>query len=231
MAFTLAEVLITLGVIGIVAALTLPTLIKNYQKTVLLNQLKKTYAVLNQGVLLMKAKYDTDPVGMPFVHEKWNHKYYLDSSMFGPEFAEHIAVDWHGSDPQNKLCFLDVSEFNYKYMNGNNIQPQSLITQTPNNYTWQLRSGACVEFAYGRNWEWDGTDTRRFVIDVNGSYKGPNVKGKDLFFFVFEPDGKIVPEGLDATPKTQYDNCRSGGTYCAAMIFKAGMKYPHNYPW
>ena len=43
-AFTLAEVLITLGVIGVVAALTLPTLIKNHEKHVIETQLKKTYS-------------------------------------------------------------------------------------------------------------------------------------------------------------------------------------------
>lgn len=40
-AFTLAEVLITLGIIGVVAAMTLPTLIANYQKQVYANGLKK----------------------------------------------------------------------------------------------------------------------------------------------------------------------------------------------
>ena len=45
----MAEVLITLGVIGVVAALTMPSLIANYQKKVWVNQLKKTYATLNEG--------------------------------------------------------------------------------------------------------------------------------------------------------------------------------------
>lgn len=40
-AFTLAEVLITLGVIGVVAAMTLPTLIQNYQEQEYVNKLKK----------------------------------------------------------------------------------------------------------------------------------------------------------------------------------------------
>ena len=39
-AFTLAEVLITLGVIGVVSAITMPTLIQNQQEKVLINQLK-----------------------------------------------------------------------------------------------------------------------------------------------------------------------------------------------
>ncbi len=42
-AFTLAEVLITLGVIGVVAAMTMPSLVANYQKKVWVNQLKKLY--------------------------------------------------------------------------------------------------------------------------------------------------------------------------------------------
>ncbi len=40
-AFTLAEVLITLGIIGVVAAMTIPSLIQNYQEKVLANQFKK----------------------------------------------------------------------------------------------------------------------------------------------------------------------------------------------
>ena len=49
-AFTLAEVLITLGVIGVVAALTLPTLIANYQKKNLVTQLKKISFNYRAGV-------------------------------------------------------------------------------------------------------------------------------------------------------------------------------------
>lgn len=40
-AFTLAEVLITLGITGVVAAMTLPQLIKNYKEKVLLQRLRK----------------------------------------------------------------------------------------------------------------------------------------------------------------------------------------------
>ena len=49
-AFTLAEVLITLGIIGVVAALTLPTLIQNHQKQVYVTQLKKAYSTLNNAI-------------------------------------------------------------------------------------------------------------------------------------------------------------------------------------
>lgn len=49
-AFTLAEVLITLGIIGIVAALTIPGLISKYHRVVVENKLKKFYSIMNQAV-------------------------------------------------------------------------------------------------------------------------------------------------------------------------------------
>lgn len=47
--FTLAEVLVTLGIIGIVAAMTLPTLVANYRKNVAVNKLKKFYTTMSQA--------------------------------------------------------------------------------------------------------------------------------------------------------------------------------------
>ena len=44
-AFTLAEVLITLGIIGVVAAITIPGLVADYQKKVLVAQFKKTIQI------------------------------------------------------------------------------------------------------------------------------------------------------------------------------------------
>ena len=48
--FTLAEVLITLGIIGVVAALTIPALIANHKKTAVETRLKKFYSVMNQAI-------------------------------------------------------------------------------------------------------------------------------------------------------------------------------------
>ena len=54
-AFTLAEVLITLGIIGIVVALTMPALIANYQKMVLKNQFKHAYSLVSQAIRQVEA--------------------------------------------------------------------------------------------------------------------------------------------------------------------------------
>lgn len=55
--FTLAEVLITLGIIGIVAAMTLPVLIANHREKQKVTQLKKVYSVLQQAFLLAQSKH------------------------------------------------------------------------------------------------------------------------------------------------------------------------------
>ena len=58
--FTLAEVLITLGIIGVVAAMTIPTLIANTNSAKFRAQFKKTLSTLNQAGLMAQAQYDFD---------------------------------------------------------------------------------------------------------------------------------------------------------------------------
>ena len=58
--FTLAEVLITLGIIGVVAAMTIPTLIANTNSAKFRSQFKKTISTLNQAGLMGQAQYDFD---------------------------------------------------------------------------------------------------------------------------------------------------------------------------
>lgn len=67
-AFTLAEVLITLGIIGIVAAITIPTLASNIQSAILKNQFKQVYNLLNQAVLGIQTK-DGMPVNCYYVEK------------------------------------------------------------------------------------------------------------------------------------------------------------------
>ena len=60
-AFTLAEVLITLGVIGVVAALTMPSVLNNVQKYVINKQFKKSYSTLFQGLRQVEADLGYKP--------------------------------------------------------------------------------------------------------------------------------------------------------------------------
>lgn len=56
-AFTLAEILVTLGIIGVVAALTIPNLIANYQKEQTVIQLKQVYNMLENAEKMAEVDY------------------------------------------------------------------------------------------------------------------------------------------------------------------------------
>lgn len=55
--FTLAEVLITLGIIGIIAAITIPALVEKHQKQVFVTKIKYTYTIVSNALLSAKADY------------------------------------------------------------------------------------------------------------------------------------------------------------------------------
>ena len=67
--FTMAEVLITLGIIAIVAAMTLPSLVQNYQEKVTVNRLKKVYSTLSQLYLLV-SEIDGPPDQLGFAYRE-----------------------------------------------------------------------------------------------------------------------------------------------------------------
>lgn len=58
LAFTLAEVLITLGIIGVVAALTIPSLMTKYHRMTVETKLKKFYSTMNQAIKLSEEDND-----------------------------------------------------------------------------------------------------------------------------------------------------------------------------
>ncbi len=236
--FTLAEVLITLGIIGVVAAMTLPALIQNYQKQVYLNQLKKNYAIITQAVSMLKAEYDgIDPAQMPFCYKLWNHEKFLDVQKFSEAITKYLPADSVKEDSVRKMCFDDPAKYNIKGMGGSSWAPTKMNDNWV--YTWHFNNGACVSFVFGGGWDWTETSTHSFIIDVNGSDKNPNRIGRDIFFFILKPNGALMPYGYQFT-KENFENqwsdgCRTDGRGdgfgCSRRIMDAGWTFPSNYPW
>ena len=69
--FTLAEVLITLGIIGIVAAMTLPTLVSKHQKRLLQKQFLKAYSTVQQAMKKAEADLGYTPVCWYWEHSPY----------------------------------------------------------------------------------------------------------------------------------------------------------------
>ncbi|MBQ8168578.1 type II secretion system protein, partial [bacterium] len=96
-AFTLAEVLITLAIIGVVAAMTIPTLISDYQEKVTVTKVKKMYSTLSNAYQLYVAN-DGTPQYMDWTEEGASKVY----NVFAPYLK--IAKDC-GTNDQNCISY------------------------------------------------------------------------------------------------------------------------------
>ncbi|MBO6088137.1 type II secretion system protein [bacterium] len=196
--FTLAEVLITLGVIGVVAAITMPILIKNYQRHVWVNQLKANYSLLNQGFQKMKADDGVDNI---FDTETWRSLNQSCSSgyngttptceNFYPNMKKYFKIASIGK----------LNNYSYKYVNNNIadnyinnaiVLSNGAILWEYNFYTNSTNNVVCdIAKQYGGHM---CGQFGSFRIDVNGQ-KGPNTLGRDIFKFFISDKGEIVPAG------------------------------------
>ena len=162
-AFTLAEVLITLGVIGVVAALTLPILKQqiNYQQYV--TSLRKIHSELSQSV--QKAMYDK---GL----EKW-----ADTNIdMGDFLSKYFRISDYASNASAE-DFIGNDSAQIK-----NVDETYSDISGSNSYCAYLNSGAsiCIK-----------GDNRNVYVDVNGK-EGPNIGGRDIFRLWIEDDGNVI---------------------------------------
>ncbi|MBR6099288.1 type II secretion system protein [bacterium] len=256
-AFTLAEVLITLGIIGVVAALTLPMLIQNYQKGVALNRLKQTYAQILNAVEITAAENDAGPMGTwgcprtDFTDPDTGVYYWMPWTQACFYMAmKKIAVKMYPrpDDVSHAFCFEGDEYRPYTALDGTrgrwNTNGNMLHT---GGYSAKLPNGACVVWhpAVGSH---DAGGS--LIIDVDGSYAGFNRAGKDVFVFSYLVNGSnastygkngrtILPgrhgseEKTRAQLKEKCSKAQSGanGTECSALIMYDGWQIKPDYPW
>lgn len=123
--FTLAEVLITLGIIGIVAAITIPGLITKYRRSVVETKLKKFYSTMNQAIRHSIA--DNEDIVFPDDLDK-NSSEHSDVALkwYKENLTKYIAgayiEKYRGYDPERyvKCTFNDGSGF-VSYIQGTTL--------------------------------------------------------------------------------------------------------------
>ncbi len=176
-AFTMAEVLITLGIIGIVAAMTMPMLINKAQKMILAQQFKKMYTNIQNTINLIQADwgapFECYNTGFGEYHltecdvfwEKFLSKYQIlqtcerEDYDCHPEYKSKAEVLAEGGEVINNHCTLDYPNgVFYILSDGSYIIVNTKISEIP------IEHHAVF-----------------FLIDVNGA-KGPNRWGYDLFY-------------------------------------------------
>ncbi|MBQ8459206.1 type II secretion system protein [bacterium] len=217
-AFTLAETLITIGIIGVVAAITIPNLIKNYQKSQIELSLKRSYSIMTQALKMSIAENgDIDGWKLPqndtadechdfvktyiFPYMKVINDCGVEQGCFGnPEYLMNGSIAENINDTKGKTI-------KFTTIDGINIAV----------YT----SGT--------------SNTIHIYFDVNGNKK-PNTRGKDIFEFIIPVFTEQNNTEHILLPNGYYDNtndCKTNnsGFVCAKLIFNNNWKFPKDYPW
>ncbi len=223
-AFTLAEVLITLGIIGIVAAMTIPTLMANYQKKQTVTKLQKAISIINQAYRLAY-----DDVGEATAEEA--------RAMGGVEYFDKY---WNPYIKVSSLC----DKIGCDYNNGGS----PWFAPSGKRYPIQLQTDYSrvgfysldgyfylIVVSVGGSKDSETTNSQIFV-DINGANK-PNIVGKDVFLLTRKSDsekgGVVVPECSTSTLESINSSCSKNGygECCAEKIKRAGWQIDDSYPW
>lgn len=183
--FTLAEVLITLGIVGIVAAMTLPTLIQNNKNKELQTGLKHSYSILVQALNMYQAENGERIT--PDMNLKWNLKPLL------MKYLKTIKDCGYGSD--------DASSCVPNYGTDNENNSTNYTTYTGKKLNLQLFDDGQFILTDGSLVLLESISIDRLYIsvDVNGYKKKPNRLGHDLFMFQVDKKGNLRPMGAAGT--------------------------------
>ena len=217
-AFTLAEVLITLGIIGVVAAMTMPTLINNINKKHWITGYKKAFSELSQIHQLLNSE-----TGGSYMAECND----FDDVCLKNLFAEKMKVVEYCKETVPNKC-----QESSTYLNG---KTRGINQSTDVNDIWPTivtASGYSVKFRFHINDCRDYSDNYPtqlltcgwMQIDVNG-LKRPNVVGKDIYFLnIFK--NKLFPrysnelngQSVSELYETLKEDCENGeGVGCSTI--------------
>ena len=235
--FTLAETLIALAIIGVVAALTIPSLVEKYQERARVTALKKFYSVITQAVQMAVLEHGTP--------DMWGLT--DDSSPMAVYVLPYLK--------HSKLCGTDEKSKCHTaqklYQRNGNYYGPGIFNGSKNNGRTglQLADGMVV----GTYTQFVNTDTPdggeicanslgtgsatnicgEYMVDVNGS-ASPNTYGKDIFIFNLAKDGTVIPVGARNYTSSAYTfegACLPetvAGLGCAAWVIENGnMDYWH----
>lgn len=222
-AFTLAEVLITLGIIGVVAAMTLPALINKTKNKELHTAFLKTYAELNQVAMLFKTDYG---ISVPEFTMNSSGSISDNSGKIiayykGARFLTNSGQGVNDGDG-NYLAFYQISTLDGKLYSGgaNSTGRNSSFLCDAAAFT-NNQSGAL--FILNDAPRVEGQNGPVICVDINGKKK-PNRYGIDYFMFIFTVDGRVIPVGQEhknnpAVCNSSNGSCGNfnniGPTYCS----------------
>ena len=231
-AFTLAEILISLMILGIIASMTIPALITKYQKKQTCVKLERIYSTLSQAVKFAEA--NNGPMSS---WEVGNAKNANDCKKFLEKYVTpYLRIS-------KKPTTSSEGKWNNTvyYMNGN------VYTYPSSHVRFYLNDGSSMTaYIHSSN----NTSKRVIIdIDINGDNK-PNKFGRDIFSLSYPVvltdyphlAGKLMPAGFNIDfPLTRDEllsertenrcNKNKNGGHCFGLIILDGWKIADDYPW
>ena len=234
-AFTMAEVLITLSIIGIVAAMTLPSLIGKYQKKVTVTRLKRIYTVLSQAVQRSIAD-NGDPSGWNTESYYWSEGSQANLQKILETFSSTYIVPYLAKI--NRIEYASFKDLGYKQV----IIPNETSTRylDMRGQIIILNDGSIIQLRMSTSGNL-GTEENRvekyidimIIADING-FRGPNILGKDFFLFqIVSKTGQFRFYGMDEdkTREQVKNRCQSKPMTCGRLIMTDGWEISDDYPW
>ena len=218
-AFTLAEVLITLVIIGVVAAMTIPTLSKNKDEKSNIIAFKKVYSAISQANLMLNNENGGD----------WTTQCAsFNNACFRDLFAKKLNVTKTCNNPLSEGCVASSKFLNGRSTaNNTNVNDSwpALVTSSGYSVKFRFHVNGCLPEGTTGERTYDNLSCGWVQIDTNG-HKKPNTVGKDIFFLVFNPDRSVSPIGSENVFGTYTANnfaqmkndCYNGtGMYCGIV--------------
>ncbi|MCD7878503.1 MAG: type II secretion system GspH family protein [Candidatus Gastranaerophilales bacterium] len=208
-AFTLSEVLITLVIVGIIAAITVPTLMANYRKQATLSKLKKFHSTLANAVKLTELDN-----GIPF--SQWS--------------GINNSLDWWNENIGKYMPVVEIAENKYEIndLSRSGSIPSHLYMLNDGTTITEIGTGCCGTGKYISIWydtngakgpnQW-GRDIFQFNIRENEARQtlvGANFHSR----------------GTAETRERLLNYCRSGNLKgCTELIMRDGWEFKSDYPF
>jgi len=214
-AFTLAEVLVTLTIIGVVAAITVPTVSHNATKHATINTLKTTYSILSQAIHRAQADYG-DASEWITENERWTEK---GATEVAEKLKPYLKIEKDcGTYDEKKEC---VSS---KYLQRNGEDQGINCATDIRYYKMVLLNGSALLIKSTDNTSYQNENSHFSIhVDTNNSLP-PNKWGEDMFAFVYI-ENKLIPSGAPEQMSSFKKSClpKDGtGFGCAYYVLTTG---------
>lgn len=218
-AFTLTELIIALGIIGAIAALTVPSIMKNINRKILSSQVKNTVASVQQLV--------TDQMVVHHTKILEDTDFGTPATLLGSDFEINGACTDGNTDNPNP-CW--ASAYKVIKTSGNKIYTTTLSgngsTVASTLTAQKLKNGVAIAYQLDSTTVGSETALGKFYIDVNSADE-PNVIGRDFFAFYVTKKGKLVgAETAGCSNLT--DPSIDSGLNCFTSLVNNNWKMPDN---